>query len=364
MPRGLGDADRVYLRPLLSIGEPEFRHCEILVRGHENAVTVARMTIESAMRWAQSEGDHHADRVAQLLARCRAPRPAVAGLAFDRPRIMGVVNVTPDSFSDGGDHIRPEAAIAHGRALAAAGADIVDVGGESTRPGAEPTPAAVERARVLPVIEGLAGAGLAVSVDTRKAEIMAAALDAGATIINDVSGLTHDPESISVVAAAAAPVVLMHAGGDPTTMQHKPRYGDVLLDVFDYLETRLVACDRAGIGRDRVIVDPGFGFGKTLEHNLALLRGLSLFRALGCPIMIGASRKSFIGRLGGVAEPKRRLAGSLAWALRALAEGADVVRTHDAAATAEAIAVWQATADPKQKPATANRLLCGEAKIL
>ena len=151
-----------------------------------------------------------------------------------------------------------------------------------------------------------------------------------------------------MVAAAGAPVVLMHAGGEPATMQHEPRYDDVLLDVFDYLEGRLAACARAGIDGGRVIVDPGFGFGKTLAHNLALLRGLSLLRALGCPIVIGASRKSFIGRLSGVAEPKRRLAGSLAWALRALAEGADLVRTHDVAATAEAIAVWQAAAGSDQ----------------
>ena len=277
---------------------------------------------------------------------------------------MGVVNVTPDSFSDGGDHAHPAAAIAHGRKLAASGADILDVGGESTRPGAAATPAVLERTRVVAVVEGLAGAGPPVSVDTRKAEIMRAALDAGATIINDVSALTHDPDSLSLVAASGAPVVLMHAGGEPATMQHEPRYGNVLLDVFDYLEARLAACAAAGIDGERVIVDPGVGFGKSVAHNLALLRGLSLFRALGSPILIGASRKSFIGRLSGVAEPKRRLAGSLAWALRVFEEGADIVLAHDVEATAEAIAVWQAAASQKPAPAAVIKRLCGELKNL
>ena len=274
------------------------------------------------------------------LARLTASRPPIAGLDFSRPRLMGVVNVTPDSFSDGGRNADTAKAIAHACALAAAGADILDVGGESTRPGARPIAPAVELARVLPVVSGLVGAGLPVSVDTRHGDVMRAVLAAGAAMINDVTALSHEAACLDVVAAAGVPAVLMHAQGTPDIMQAAPHYDDVLLDVYDYLDRRILACEAAGIPRSRLLVDPGIGFGKTLEHNLSLLRGLALFHGLGCAILVGVSRKGFLGRLTGVTVAAERLAGSLAAELQALSQGVQVLRVHDVAAAAQARAVW------------------------
>jgi len=255
---------------------------------------------------------------------------------------MGVVNVTPDSFSDGGDYIDPKVAIAHGLAQVVEGADILDIGGESTRPGATPLGIDEELARVIPVIEGLSGAGVPLSIDTRNAPIMQAAMAAGATIINDVSALSHDADSINVAAQTDAPVVLMHAKGTPQDMQDAPHYDDVVAEVFGYLSSRIDACIEAGIARARLIVDPGIGFGKTLEHNLALLGQLGQFHQLGCPILLGASRKRFIGELTGVTDPKDRMPGSVATALAAVAQGVHILRVHDVGLTKQAIDVWQA----------------------
>jgi len=280
---------------------------------------------------------------ADLFELIRAPRQRIAGLDFARPRIMGIVNVTPDSFSDGGEHSTVEAAISHARELVEAGADILDIGGESTRPGAEPIPETEELARVLPVIEALSqSADALISVDTRKAAVMRAAVAAGADMINDVSALTFDREAMTAAAALGVPVVLMHAQGDPRTMQDDPTYDDVLLDVFDFLEARIEACQRAGIAKDKIIVDPGIGFGKTFEHNLALLSGLSLFHGLGVPLLVGASRKGFIGALSGVKSASDRVAGSVGAALAAIGQGAQIVRVHDVDETRQALAVWQA----------------------
>jgi dihydropteroate synthase len=277
-----------------------------------------------------------------LLHRLQGPRAALAGLALDGARIMGVVNVTPDSFSDGGRFLAPDAAVAHALELEAEGADLLDIGGESTRPGAESVGAEDEWRRVGPVLAALARrARVPLSIDTRNAEVMRRAADAGAGLINDVSALAHDPRSLEVAAAAGLPVVLMHARGDPRTMQDRPRYDDVVLDVYDALEARIAACERAGIPRARLLVDPGIGFGKTLAHNLALLGHLSIFHGLGCAILLGASRKSFIARLTG-AEAGERLPGSLAAALLAAAQGVQVLRVHDVAATRQALAVWEA----------------------
>ena len=276
-----------------------------------------------------------------LLQRLGQPRADVAGIAMDRPRIMGVVNVTPDSFSDGGRYLDAEAAIEHGLQLEAEGADILDIGGESTRPGSEPASLEEECRRVLPVIAGLAKRSRArLSIDTRKAEVMRRAALEGAHLINDVSALMHDPRSMEIAAALALPVVLMHAQGDPRTMQDDPRYDDVVLDVYDALEARVEACERAGIPRARLIVDPGIGFGKTVAHNLQLLGALSLFHGLGCPVMLGASRKSFIGRLSG-AGAGERLPGSIAAALLGAAQGVQLLRVHDVAATRQALVVWE-----------------------
>jgi dihydropteroate synthase len=262
-----------------------------------------------------------------------------------RPSLMGVVNVTPDSFSDGGLFLDPERAVAHGRELVADGAAILDVGGESTRPGAEPVPAEVECERVVPVIAGLRETGAEISVDTSKAEVAAAALDAGATIVNDVTALGASPEIAALCADRGAALVLMHMQGTPRTMQENPVYDDVVGDVKAFLAERIQRAASAGVAEDRIWVDPGIGFGKTLEHNLELLRRLGELGELGRPIVVGASRKSFIAKVDGSGVGER-LGGSLASAVLAWRNGADVLRVHDVAATADAIKVAQAIATP------------------
>ncbi|WP_426164147.1 dihydropteroate synthase [Sandarakinorhabdus sp. DWP1-3-1] len=275
-----------------------------------------------------------------VLARLVAPRAAIAGLPSGRTAVMGILNVTPDSFSDGGRHAAPEVAIAAARAMVAAGADIIDIGAESTRPRAALVDLATERARLGAVLPGLSG--LNWSIDTRKAAVMADAIDAGAALVNDVSALAHDPDALALVAARGCPVVLMHAQGEPATMQEAPRYADALLDVYDWLAARIDACVAAGIARHRIIADPGIGFGKDVSHNLALLRGLTLFHGLGVPLLLGASRKQLIARLAGNVPPDDRLPGSLALALHAAACGVQVVRVHDVAETVQALAVARA----------------------
>lgn len=278
-----------------------------------------------------------------ILHRLTAPRAGVAGLAMDRPRLMGILNVTPDSFSDGGRFLGAEAAVAQARAMAE-GAEIIDVGGESTRPGAVDVPAAEEIARTVPVIRALREGGLTapISIDTRKASVAEAALTAGATIVNDVSAFDFDPSLGPLVAKTAAPVVLMHAQGVPATMQDNPLYGDVLLDVYDALATRLARAEALGIDRARIVLDPGIGFGKTQADNLALIRGLSLFHGLGCPILLGTSRKRFIGSISGALDPTDRAPGSIATALAGIAQGVQITRVHDVAETRQALRLWQA----------------------
>lgn len=280
--------------------------------------------------------------VQAILTRISAPRPPQAGLDMAGTLIMGVVNVTPDSFSDGGLYDEAEVAIAHAAQLALDGADIVDIGGESTRPGSDAVDRDEELRRVLPVLEGLKGGSAVISIDTRRAEVMRAGLDAGAHIINDVSALTFDDAALATAAASEAPVILMHAQGDPKTMQKNPVYDDVVLDIYNYLDARIAAAEGAGIARERIIVDPGIGFGKTFEHNLALLAEMSIFHGLGTPILLGVSRKSFIGKLGDEPDPQAREPGSIAAALSGVAQGVQIVRVHDVAATRQALAVWQA----------------------
>ncbi len=255
---------------------------------------------------------------------------------------MGVVNVTPDSFSDGGEAYDPGAAVSRGLALVAEGADIIDVGGESTRPGADPVSQTDEARRVVPVVRDLAAAGVLVSIDTRHASVMAAAIDAGAKIVNDVTALTGDNRSLDVVAGSGVSIVLMHMQGDPRTMQTDPRYGDVASDVFHWLAPRVAHCETAGIPLARIAVDPGIGFGKTVEHNLAILAQLGVYETIGCGLLIGVSRKSFISRLCENELPKQRLGGSLAAVLAAIQRNANIVRVHDVAATRQAIRVWRA----------------------
>ncbi len=274
-----------------------------------------------------------------------SPAPSWAGLTLDRPRVMGILNVTPDSFSDGGAYADPAQAIAAGRAMAEAGADIIDVGGESTRPGATPVPPAEEIRRILPVVRGLAEAGLRVSIDTTNAATMQAALDAGAAIVNDVSALTHDPAAAPLVAAHGCPVVLMHMRGTPGTMMGHAQYADVAAEVAAELAARMAAAEAAGIARAAICLDPGFGFAKRAEHSVALLRRLPELAALGRPLLVGVSRKGFIGRLSGEERPAARLGGSLAAGLFAVSRGAAILRVHNVSESIAALRVWRALAD-------------------
>jgi dihydropteroate synthase len=286
----------------------------------------------------------HILAASDLIEAIGAPRPRLAGLALERPRLMGIVNVTPDSFSDGGRFAGADDAIAHALRLAEEGADILDIGGESTRPGADTVPLEEELSRVMPVIEGLRPRTEAlISIDTRKAEVMARAAAAGADILNDVSALTHDAQALSIAAETGLPVILMHAQGDPKTMNDDPQYGDVVLDVFDFLESRIAACEAAGIPKAKLVVDPGIGFGKHLHHNVAVMASLGLYHGLGVPVLLGASRKKLIDHISDAPKPGDRVPGSVAAALAAAAQGVQIVRVHDVAATRQALSVWRAS---------------------
>jgi dihydropteroate synthase len=269
--------------------------------------------------------------------------------------VMGVVNVTPDSFSDGGSFAATDAALAHGRRLLGEGADLVDVGGESTRPGAEPVDEGEELRRVIAVVEGLAADGARVSVDTMKLAVARASLAAGASYVNDVSAFRHDPGLAGLVADAGADCCLMHKLGEPRTMQHDPRYDDVVSDVKAFLEERLAFAVREGVPEERVQLDPGIGFGKTLQHNLELLRRLREIVDIGRPVVIGVSRKRFIGQLTGREQARDRVAGTVAANVIAFERGASVFRVHDVAENREALAVAAATLAPPWPPRTTPR---------
>ncbi len=351
----VGSDERIYVHPLgltppghglegarpLAAGWLSFDRCEVVVR---HGASLGRCLVPLG---ASPPPLHHLspqflESYREALARLSAPRPAFAGVPLDRPRIMGILNVTPDSFSDGGQHLKPEEAVEHGVAMAAAGADIIDVGAESTRPGATAIPPEQQIQRAVPVVARLAERGMVVSIDTRSAAVMRAALAAGAAIINDVSALTHDPDALEVATLSGASVVLMHMRGVPLTMNLAPAYADPALDVFDELAQRVRICEAAGIPRGRILVDPGIGFAKTMEHGAAVTRALSLFHATGCGVLVGFSRKGLVGRWADATEPQARLPGSLAAALVAFSQGVQVVRVHDVAATAQARDVWEA----------------------
>jgi len=351
---------RVYLRPLgLLHGEAAGRAVAdgwaLPLGGHEAAFTAGEVWLRSSdgieraslpvgefRPWARRAGGELAVALERRLRHLTLPAGRPAGLPGRGPWIMGVVNVTPDSFSDGGRFLDPALAIAEGRRQLAEGADIVDVGGESTRPGAPAVTAGEEIRRVVPVVEALAQDGILVSIDSRKASVMKAAIAAGAGMINDISALRHDVDSLRVAGASGLPVVLMHSQGEPATMQRQPTYACAALDVFDHLEERIEAWVAAGFDRDRLLIDPGIGFGKTVAHNVEILSRLGLYLGLGRPLLLGVSRKSFIARLGGDSPVSERLPGSLAAALAGLAEGVAVLRVHDVAATTQALRIWQA----------------------
>lgn len=365
----LPDDARLYLRPTAFVEAPFghdgqtlrlaggllwFSAVELIAtaggrRVHQELVPVERLDAALAQL-----SPSLADAARAFLGRLTAPRaPLSLGermLRFDQPHVMGILNLTPDSFSDGGRNTDPADAAGAAVDMAAAGAAIIDIGGESTRPGAKPVWEGDELGRVLPVIERLAASGAILSIDTRKALVMRDALKAGAHIVNDVSALTYDDGSASVVAQAGCPVVLMHHQGDPQTMQRDPRYGDALIEVYDWLEERVEAAVAAGIARDRIIVDPGIGFGKELRHNLDLLNGLSLFHGLGCPVLLGASRKRIIGALSNEAPVSERLGGSVALVMAGLAQGVQIIRVHDVAESVQALRVWRGLRDSALTP--------------
>ena len=283
-----------------------------------------------------------------------SPRPPLQlgarTVRLDQPQVMAIVNATRDSFSDGGQYPDAAAAAEAGARMAADGAAIIDVGGESTRPGARSIWEGDEIERVAPVIRQLASGGAAVSVDTRKADVMTAAVEAGARMINDVSALTYDARSAEVAASLNVPVVLMHHRGAPEVMQDGPRYDDVVVEIYLWLEERIAAAEQAGVRREHILIDPGFGFGKNVGHNLELMNGLALFHSLGCPLVVGPSRKRTIGALSGEAPADKRLGGSIAFALKAVEQGAQLVRVHDAFETVQALRVWRGMRDQALTP--------------
>jgi dihydropteroate synthase len=358
-------AERLYVRPIGLSDSPQSEGGEairlaggmvyahrfaLIVRQDGQVVERRRVAApDMAEALAALPDDLATEGEAQWSALRTVHAPLVCGartIRLDQPQVMAILNVTPDSFSDDGRFLDdPAEALAQGAAMLAAGAAIVDVGGESTRPGAEPVWERDELARVMPVIERLASAGAAVSIDSRNATVMQAALAAGAGIVNDVSALRHDPRSLEAVARAGVPVVLMHAPGLGDNLHAGGDYANVVLDVFDWLAARRDAAVDAGVARNRIVLDPGIGFGKSLADNLALLNALPLFHALGQPLLIGASRKRFIGALSREAAAHRRLGGSLAVAVKAMDAGIPLLRVHDAAETAQARDVWRGLRD-------------------
>jgi dihydropteroate synthase len=324
-----------------------FASVELLTVGGGKRVALELLPVEGI----ESRLDD--DLTAQWASLTAARPPLQLGeriVRLDQPQVMGIVNATPDSFSDAGQFADAVAAAEAGAHMAAEGAAIVDVGGESTRPGASAVWEGDEIKRVAPIIRQLAGGGVAVSIDTRKAAVMEAALAAGARLVNDVSALTFDPRSGGVLAVAGVPVILMHHQGDPQTMQDNPRYDDVVVEVYQWLEERIAAAEEAGIERANILVDPGFGFGKTVAHNLELMNNLALFHSLGCPLVVGASRKRTIGALSNEAPADQRVGGSIAFALKAAEQGAQLVRVHDVPETVQALRIWRGLHDQALTP--------------
>lgn len=304
-------------------------------------INLVMSPLSDVEEWAASEGGDVAAAVAAQITVLSEPRPYFAGLPLDRPRIMGIVNVTTDSFYDGGRLTNADAAVAHGTALIDAGADILDIGGESTRPGSDAVSEAAEMDRVLPVVERLVEKGAVISVDTRRPVVMRAACAAGASVINDVFALT-EPGALEAAAETGAAVVLMHMQGSPATMQESPAYDHAPYETARYLSGRVRACEAAGIDRSMIAIDPGIGFGKTADHNLEILEALPVYHALGCALALGVSRKSLIGAVTGTENPEDRLPGTLASVGHAAAQGVQIHRVHDVVEARQALAVARA----------------------
>jgi len=354
--KNLSPTAKLYLRPVglgsgiaIAGGRARFSGVEVSARSGATVEFVQTLRIDAIAPFRAQLAPALAARFDQLWARLTTPRPhlslATGEIDLATPKVMGILNVTPDSFSDGGRHSDPAQAVAAAKAMVVAGAALVDIGGESTRPRAPHVPLGTERARVAPVLAGLRGTDVPISIDTRQSAVMALALDAGAGVINDVSALQFDGDALALVAKSGCPVVLMHAQGVPQSMQDAPHYDDVLRDVFDWLEARIDAVVAGEVARARIIVDPGIGFGKTVAHNLELLRGLGMLHGLGCPILLGVSRKKLIGVLGGDVDAVDRSGGSLALALAGLDQGVQMLRVHDVGATVQAVRLWEALHD-------------------
>jgi dihydropteroate synthase len=349
---------RFYVRPINFIDSPQQHDgagSNHLAGGliYYTGVELIAKSVHGKFRWLLNNGDWEDDGDERIKRLNKNLTDWPASIKFgsrnvrlDQPQVMGILNVTPDSFSDGGKHDgSPDEAAAAGIAMAAAGAAIIDVGGESTRPGAPLVWEGDEIKRVRPVVEMLAAAGTAVSVDTRKASVMADALTAGAGMINDVSALLYDDQSLAAVKDSDCAVVLMHAPSQSSDPHKGGVYDDVLLDVYDWLDARVEAVVAAGIARERILIDPGIGFGKSLTDNLTLINNLAIFHGIGCPIVFGASRKRMIGALSNEAPAGQRLGGSLYLAMKAVEQGAHIVRVHDVAETVQAIHVWRGLRD-------------------
>ena len=353
---------KLHLRPIEFVDTPVGRHGEVarLAGGLqwfaaweliavEAGRRLHRETVPVALLEKRAAELHQGEALVALAARITGHRaPLALGervLRFDQPQVMGILNLTPDSFSDGGAHFADPAGAAEAAVgMAAAGAAVIDIGGESTRPGAATVWEGDEIARVAPVIERLRGAGTLVSIDTRKAAVMEAALAAGAHIVNDVAALLYDDRALEVVVRAGCPVVLMHSA-DPRRGAEGGGYGDVLIEVYDWLERRVGDVIAAGVPRERILIDPGIGFGKTLADNLALLNGLALFHGIGCPILLGASRKRIVGALSNEAPAEKRLGGSIALGLKGAELGAQLLRVHDVFESVQALRVWRGMRD-------------------
>jgi len=354
----------IYIHPITLVGGPQqvdgdavrlaggmayARDFALIVRvdgAIEERIVTTRSGMDQALARLPDAVQYNAQDQWSNLQKVHAPlQLGTRTIRLDQPQIMGILNVTPDSFSDGGAHDEPEAGRAYAAAMLEAGAAIIDIGGESTRPGAKTTWEGEELTRIVPAVEYCSAMGAAISIDTRRAGVLEAALKAGAHMVNDVSALRYDPRSIELVAKAACPVVLMHAPGAGDDLHAGGNYGDVVFDVFDFLADARARAIAAGISEDRILLDPGIGFGKSLAENLALLNALPLFHALGSPLMVGASRKRMIGALSQEEAADNRLAGSLALAIKGMAAGVHLLRVHDVAETVQARNVWRGLTD-------------------
>lgn len=334
----------------LAGGSLWFSAFDVTIADGGERLTPTLVTVEAMDGFLATLSDAQSDHARSVIARIVAPRGSLAlgerVLRLDEPRIVGILNITPDSFSDGGQYYDdPQGAADAGFAMSAAGAALIDVGGESTRPGAADVREGDEVERVVPVVERLAASGIAISLDTRKASVMDAGFAAGAHIINDVSALRFDDRALDLVAKAGCPVIVMHHAGKSHELHATPNYRDPLVEVYDWLEARIDVLMAKGILRERIIVDPGIGFGKALQHNLALINGLSLFHGLGCPLMLGASRKRLIGALSQEAPVDERLGGSVALVTMAAAQGVQFIRVHDVQESVQALHIWRGLKD-------------------